>query len=71
MTKDPATETKIDSSGLRYKSKLNGSPFGPQGGMAGTMSCVKCGQHKPRKLGSMKRIAGTPMFFCGECRPKK
>lgn len=46
MIKDPATQTKIDSTGLRYKSKVNGSPFGPEGNHLSTRSCFKCGQHK-------------------------
>jgi hypothetical protein len=71
MIKDRATVTKVDGSGLRYKSKVNGSPFGTHGTNGGTMSCIKCGLHKPRTLGSMKRIAGSSMFFCGECRPVK
>ena len=71
MTRDPAIETKIDESGLRYKSKVGGSPFGPNGSHLSTMSCFKCGQHRPRALGSMKKIAGKYMFFCVECRPAK
>lgn len=71
MSKDPATETKIDSTGLRYKSKVSGSPFGEQGSQQGTMSCFKCGLHKPRGLGSMRKIAGKNHFFCAECRPLK
>ena len=71
MTKDPAIETKIDESGLRYKSKVGGSPFGPNGSHLSTMSCFKCGQHKPRALGSSKQVAGKYMFFCAECRPAK
>ena len=63
MIKDPATQTKIDSTGLRYKSKVNGSPFGPEVNHLSTRSCFKCGQHKSRALGSMKQIAGKYMFF--------
>jgi len=58
--------TKIASDGLRYKSKESGSPFGGSGSM-GTMSCFKCGLHKPRSLGSFQKLAGQRMFCCGEC----
>jgi len=62
--------TKIASDGLRYKSKESGSPFGGSGSM-GTMSCYKCGLHKPRALGSFKKMAGQNMFCCGECSSPK
>ena len=42
--------TKITKDGLRYKSKEGGSPFGGSSSI-GTMSCYKCGIHKPRALG--------------------
>jgi hypothetical protein len=60
--------TKISSSGLRYKSKELGSPFGESVGVA-TMSCYKCGVHKSRAKGSFKKIIGQRMFICGECKP--
>ena len=60
--------TKIAPDGLRYKSKESGSPFGP-GGSIDTMSCYKCGIHKPRGLGTFKRILGQSMFMCGDCKP--
>ena len=52
MSQDPATETKIDELGLRYKNKVGGSPFGPQASIYGTMSCFKkstffCGDCRP------------------------
>jgi hypothetical protein len=70
MSRD-ATETKIASDGLRYKSKVSGSPFGANGHMVNTMSCMKCGQHKPRALGSFRRLLDKSHFFCGDCRPVK
>ena len=66
-----ATETKITEDGLRYKAKVGGSPFGIQANGNATMSCFKCGQHKPRALGSYKRVLNQSMFFCGDCRPTK
>ena len=68
MSREP-TETKIDESGFRYKSKIGGSPFGQPSLANGTMSCYKCSKHKPRALGSFRKLAGQNMFVCGECRP--
>jgi hypothetical protein len=62
-------ETKIASDGLRYKAKVGGSPFGTPSHANGTMSCYKCGLHKPRALGSFKRLLNQSMFFCGDCKP--
>lgn len=68
MAKEEKTE--ITASGLRYKSKKNGSPF--EGiRMGDTMSCLKCGKHKPRGLGTFKRILGMSSFVCGECSSEK
>lgn len=61
------TVTEVDASGLRYKSKTNGSPFGVTGANGGTMSCYKCGLHKPRSLGIFKKLIATRMFMCAEC----
>jgi hypothetical protein len=60
--------TAISKDGLRYKSKQGGSLFGESTSM-GTMSCYKCGLHKPRALGSFKKLLGKSMFVCGECKP--
>lgn len=71
MSQDRAEVTEIDATGLRYKSKANGSPYGAPSTPSGTMSCMKCGIHKPRALGSFKRLLNQSMFFCGDCRPTK
>ena len=61
-------KTEISQNGLRYKSKKAGSPY--EGMRTGdTMSCMKCGVHKPRSLDSFKQLLGTAAFFCGDCRP--
>lgn len=67
MTKNE-TITEVDATGLRYKSKANGSPFGMSGATSGTMSCYKCGHHKPRSLGAFKKFADSRMFICGDCQ---
>jgi hypothetical protein len=69
MSRDDKTQIKAD--GLRYKSKVGGSPFAADGRTRDTMSCIKCGLHKPRSLGSFKRMLGSTMFVCGECKPVK
>mgnify|MGYP006271778435 CR=1 FL=1 len=68
MSKDALT-SKMDATGLRYKAKTSGSPFGMTGATGGTMSCYKCGQHKPRALGSFRRLVGKNMFVCSDCQP--
>ena len=68
MGKDPVI-TKVDATGLRYKAKAGGSPFGAAGVAGGSMSCYKCGQHKPRALGSFRRVVGKSMFACHDCYP--
>ena len=67
MSKDETT--KISADGLRYKSKEGGSPFGASASIA-SMSCYKCGLHKPRALGSFKRVMNQYMFMCAECKTK-
>ncbi len=69
MSRDETT--KIASDGLRYKSKAGGSPFGGSGHTAASMSCYKCGLHKPRALGTFKRLLNQSMFMCGDCKPVK
>jgi hypothetical protein len=59
-------ETKIAADGLHYKSKEGGSIFkDSSNGM--TISCYKCGLHKPRALGTFKKLINQQMFMCGEC----
>ena len=68
MANDDKTITSENC--LRYKSKKAGSPFTGRGTTGGTMSCIKCGQHKPRKHGAFKRMFGnSTMFVCFDCKP--
>jgi len=62
-------ETVVATTGLRYTSKENGSPFQGMGGSGETMSCIKCGLHKLRSKGSFKRFQHGLFFFCSDCRP--
>ena len=68
MSRDEGT--KINKDGLRCKSKEGGTLLGGSS-HSGTMSCYKCGLHKPRALGTFKRLLGQSMFMCGDCKPAK
>lgn len=57
------------SDGLRYRFKGGESPFKDSANM-GTMSCYRCGLHKPRSLGSFTRFLNQSTFVCQECTPK-
>ena len=58
--------TKIAADGLRYTSKESGSPLKDYS-FGSTISCYKCGLHKPRSLGVVKRFLGQRLFKCAEC----
>ena len=62
--------TEVSHTGLRYTSKQNGSPFQGNGGSGHTLSCIKCGHHKPRSSGAFRRYPMALMFFCFDCKPK-
>jgi hypothetical protein len=49
----------------------NGDPASSKFSGGDTLSCVKCGVHKARKLGNFERKFGGRLFFCFECKPKK
>lgn len=55
--------------GLRYTFKGGGSPFQDSANM-GTMSCYRCGLHKPRSLGSYTRFLNQRTFVCQGCAVK-
>ena len=63
-------ESQIATDGLRYKSKEGGSPFKDSANMS-SISCYKCGVHKPRALGVFKMMINQRMFMCGDCMPQK
>jgi hypothetical protein len=64
MSKDQVT--KIAADGLRYTSKVGGSPY--QVSSSGTKeSCYKCGLHKPRSLGVTRKFIGQRLFKCADC----
>jgi hypothetical protein len=57
------------SDGLRYTFKGGGSPFQDSANM-GTMSCYRCGLHKPRSLGTFTRFLNQRTFMCQGCTSK-
>jgi hypothetical protein len=64
-------QTAVSPSGLRFIAKENGSPFQGMGAAAETMSCIVCGNHKPRRSGSFKRYLTSLKFFCVDCKVGK
>ena len=58
-TKD--TTTRIKDDGLRYASKVSGSPFSGRGQ---TRSCFKCGQHRSADQLQSQRILGRVHMVC-------
>ena len=58
--------TKIAADELRYTSKQGGSPF-QDSSCGSTLSCYKCGLHKPRSSGVTKRLLGQRLFKCLDC----
>ncbi len=59
----PERSEVIADDGLRYKFKSTGSPFSP-GMLGSTMSCVRCGKHRPRTMLRMQRLAGSLFLVC-------
>jgi hypothetical protein len=69
-----AAGSLVQDDGLRYKRKASGSPFnsGTMGGMhSASMSCFKCGAHRPRNELKSKRLLGKNQMVCAEgCKPR-
>lgn len=64
MSKDTA-RTEIDGDGLRYRSKVPGSPFASTGAFGtATMSCFLCGKHRPRSMLKTRRLLGKAQTVC-------
>ena len=59
------TKTTMVADGLRYKSKVSGSPFTAATSFgAATMSCFLCGKHRPRSQLSSRKILGKSQAVC-------
>ena len=64
MAKTPP-KTTVSSEGLRYHSKVPGSPFVATGHFgAATMSCFLCGKHRPRAQLKSRKPMGKTHFVC-------
>lgn len=58
-------KTAIDAGGLRYRSKVAGSPFSATGAFgAATMSCFLCGKHRPRAQLKTRKLLGKAQAVC-------
>jgi hypothetical protein len=61
----PAAKTKILQDGLRYESKVSGSPFTAAFSFgAATMSCFLCGKHRPRNALGTRKLMGKSQAVC-------
>ena len=59
------TKTTMVADGLRYKSKVSGSPFTAATSFgAATMSCFMCGKHRPRSQLMSRKILGKSQAVC-------
>jgi hypothetical protein len=76
MTKKPeeGATSVVQDDGLRYKRKSQGSPYsaGTTAGMhLASMSCFKCGVHRPRSELQSKRLLGKNQLVCaGGCKAR-
>ena len=58
-------KTAVLPDGLRYKSKVSGSPFAAAASFGGaTMSCFMCGKHRARSLMGTKKVLGKAQAVC-------
>ena len=65
-SRETDTKTKISNDGLRYTAKKPGSTFGSVtlGSSSTTMSCFKCGRHRPMSELVSKKILGRHQKVC-------
>lgn len=59
------SKTTVLADGLRYKSKVSGSPFAASASFgAATMSCFLCGKHRPRSQMGTRKVLGKSHAVC-------
>ena len=65
-SRNETPKTRMSSDGLRYTAKKPGSAFGSSvpGSGSTTMSCFKCGRHKPLSELLTKKILGRNEKVC-------
>jgi hypothetical protein len=61
----PVSKTTVLDDGLRYKSKVSGSPFGGSSfsGNA-SKSCFLCGKHRPQSEMMTRKLIGKAQAVC-------
>ena len=58
-------KTAVLADGLRYKTKVSGSPFTAAVSFgAATMSCFLCGKHRPRSAMKSRKLFGKSQAVC-------
>ena len=58
-------KTQVMADGLRYKSKISGTPFQASDSFgAATMSCFLCGKHRPRAALKSRKLLGKTHAVC-------
>ena len=58
-------KTAVLADGLRYKSKVSGSPCAATTSFgAATMSCFMCGKHRARSLMGTRKVLGKSQAVC-------
>jgi hypothetical protein len=69
----PVTKTRILDDGLRYQSKVGGSPFHEGANFAtAMMSCFLCGTHRVRSTMGTRNVAGKSQAVCApSCKAAK
>jgi hypothetical protein len=61
----PPSKTAIVENGLRYKSKVGGSPFAIAADPGkSTMSCLLCGKHRLRSEMMTRKLVGKAHAVC-------
>ena len=61
----PASKSVTLDDGLRYKTKVSGSPFvSPPFSSKTTMSCFLCGKHRPRTELISRKLFGKNQAVC-------
>jgi hypothetical protein len=59
------SKTTMLADGLRYKSKVSGSPFKAAASFGtATMSCYLCGKHRTRSLMKTRKLLGRAQAVC-------
>lgn len=54
----------VSADGLRYKTKVSGTPMAATGSNQGTISCLLCGRFRPRSMLRPINLTGTPNWAC-------